>query len=256
MYCAAGWRASAGQPPFGLGDEALNVPLVPVGGRLLNLPQPQLPGDAQKGKKALEDGVIEGYAPGLVAFLPQMGQEGLRRGWAGLLALQGGLKGPQDLKIPAPTGGGQVLLAELLAVGREDVHGPSIGHPLGGLGIKQDTHPTARGFCMGPGEPVSRILCPPPTSLQPGNRAFFLVEGGGGHPSRTAVAGCLLRPTRGPGTARGRPTGRAPSGSSYLVLLRAGFTQPPGHPGAGELLPHHFTLTRPGASGMFLWHFP
>src|SRR5262249_3397429 len=29
---------------------------------------------------------------------------------------------------------------------------------------------------------------------------------------------------------------------SYLVLLRAGFTWPAGHPAAGGLLPHHFTL--------------
>jgi len=28
------------------------------------------------------------------------------------------------------------------------------------------------------------------------------------------------------------------------VLLRMGFTQPAGHPAAGELLPHHFALTR------------
>jgi len=28
------------------------------------------------------------------------------------------------------------------------------------------------------------------------------------------------------------------------VLLQMGFTQPAGHPAAGELLPHHFTLTR------------
>src|SRR5215471_14306561 len=34
---------------------------------------------------------------------------------------------------------------------------------------------------------------------------------------------------------------------SYLVLLRAGFTWPAGHPAAGGLLPHHFTLT--GAAG-------
>jgi len=27
-----------------------------------------------------------------------------------------------------------------------------------------------------------------------------------------------------------------------LVLLRAGFAWPAGHPAAGELLPHHFTL--------------
>ena len=31
--------------------------------------------------------------------------------------------------------------------------------------------------------------------------------------------------------------------SLYLVLLRMGFAQPTGHPAAGELLPHHFTLT-------------
>ena len=30
--------------------------------------------------------------------------------------------------------------------------------------------------------------------------------------------------------------------SLYSVLLRMGFTQPTGHPAAGELLPHHFTL--------------
>src|SRR5450759_1399656 len=50
---------------------------------------------------------------------------------------------------------------------------------------------------------------------------------------------------------------------SYLVLLRAGFAWPAGHPAAGGLLPHHFTLTRPRLSGdqrglavLFLWHFP
>ena len=30
--------------------------------------------------------------------------------------------------------------------------------------------------------------------------------------------------------------------SLYLVLLQMGFAQPAGHPAAGELLPHHFTL--------------
>ena len=35
----------------------------------------------------------------------------------------------------------------------------------------------------------------------------------------------------------------------YLVLLRTGFSQPAGHPAAGELLPHHFTLTLAG--GLF-----
>ena len=29
----------------------------------------------------------------------------------------------------------------------------------------------------------------------------------------------------------------------YLVLLRVGFARPAGLPAAGELLPHHFTLT-------------
>ncbi len=32
--------------------------------------------------------------------------------------------------------------------------------------------------------------------------------------------------------------------SLYSVLLRMGFTEPAGYPAAGELLPHHFTLTR------------
>src|ERR671932_703205 len=35
--------------------------------------------------------------------------------------------------------------------------------------------------------------------------------------------------------------------SPYLVLLRVGFTRPDGLPPAGALLPHHFTLTNPGA---------
>ncbi len=39
--------------------------------------------------------------------------------------------------------------------------------------------------------------------------------------------------------------------SLYSVLLRMGFTQPAGHPAAGELLPHHFTLT-PTKSGRYV----
>ena len=42
----------------------------------------------------------------------------------------------------------------------------------------------------------------------------------------------------------------------YLVLLRTGFSQPAGHPAAGELLPHHFTLAPINRGGLFLWHFP
>ena len=45
---------------------------------------------------------------------------------------------------------------------------------------------------------------------------------------------------------------------SYAVLLRAGLAQPAGHPTAGALLPHHFTLTsrRQAGGGLFLWRFP
>ena len=53
----------------------------------------------------------------------------------------------------------------------------------------------------------------------------------------------LATATRGlgeqPFTAGPLPGGGSPS---YLVLLRAGFTWPAGHPTAGGLLPHHFTL--------------
>src|SRR5712692_1921078 len=63
---------------------------------------------------------------------------------------------------------------------------------------------------------------------------------------------------------RARRAALSPEGTpSYLVLLRAGFAWPAGHPAAGGLLPHHFTLTRPRLSGdcrglavSFLWHFP
>jgi hypothetical protein len=50
--------------------------------------------------------------------------------------------------------------------------------------------------------------------------------------------------------ARRRPFRGAPS---YLVLLRAGFAWPAGHPAAGGLLPHHFTLT--GHNGDRRCHF-
>ena len=54
-----------------------------------------------------------------------------------------------------------------------------------------------------------------------------------------------------PGGLAGRPL------PLYLVLLRVGFARPAGHPAAGELLPHHFTLTPiEHRGGMFLWHFP
>jgi hypothetical protein len=64
-----------------------------------------------------------------------------------------------------------------------------------------------------------------------------------GHPAPPATA------TRGLGEQPCHPQGsdarRGPSRGtpSYLVLLRAGFAWPAGHPAAGGLLPHHFTLT-------------
>jgi len=47
-----------------------------------------------------------------------------------------------------------------------------------------------------------------------------------------------------------------PLALSYSVLLQVGFAQPTSLLVAGELLPHHFTLTPNVESGMFLWHFP
>jgi len=43
---------------------------------------------------------------------------------------------------------------------------------------------------------------------------------------------------------------RAPQTSFYSVLLQVGFAQPASHLAAGELLPHHFTLTRLAWRGM------
>src|ERR1051326_2592070 len=65
----------------------------------------------------------------------------------------------------------------------------------------------------------------------------------GDHLSWTPVARRLQRPI-----PEGSASSLIPEGTpSYLVLLRAGFAWPAGHPAAGGLLPHHFTLTR-GAS--------
>ena len=61
-----------------------------------------------------------------------------------------------------------------------------------------------------------------------------------------------------PATSSSQPgrLGRAPLTLPYLALLRAGFGRPPIRTGAGELLPHHFTLILPEKDGMFLCHFP
>src|SRR2546429_6078087 len=75
---------------------------------------------------------------------------------------------------------------------------------------------------------------------------------------------CRGRRLPGTSSARSPRTGRAAvKTSSYLVLLRAGFTWPAGHPvGRWALTPpfHPYLtaplrrLTLPG--GNFLWHFP
>jgi len=45
--------------------------------------------------------------------------------------------------------------------------------------------------------------------------------------------------------------------SPLFDLAPDGVYRPTGHPAAGELLPHHFTLTQHGITpgGLFLWHF-
>ena len=60
-----------------------------------------------------------------------------------------------------------------------------------------------------------------------------------------------------PATSSNQPEDRPGAlSSSYSVLLRVGFAQPAGHPTAGELLPHHFTLILPEKDGVFLWYCP
>jgi len=90
-----------------------------------------------------------------------------------------------------------------------------------------------------PGEKWAKQTCKPSSVPQQSQ--------GGDHPSSPDVTIGVKRPTRG--------RARHPS-PSYSVLLRVGFTQPTSHLAAGELLPHHFTLTLNAKSGMFLWHFP
>ena len=79
---------------------------------------------------------------------------------------------------------------------------------------RPEPRPHGRG---GTSRPVSRILYP---GRSPG----------GGHPSATPVAGCLVRSTRELGRAaleRSRECPKAP----FLILLRVGFTEPPRSPG-------------------------
>jgi len=84
----------------------------------------------------------------------------------------------------------------------------------------------------------------------------------GDHFSLADVAACLrrkacaiaMRPTRGVLVVPGR------NSPHIWPCCRWGLPSRPGHPVAGALLPHHFTLTETGAnsrlSGIFLLHFP
>ena len=67
------------------------------------------------------------------------------------------------------------------------------------------------------------------------------------HFSGTPVTPHFVQPTRGPAVGTTvEERHRCPLLlSSYLALLRVGFAEPAGHPAAGELLPHRFTLTPP-----------
>ncbi len=79
---------------------------------------------------------------------------------------------------------------------------------------------------------------------------------GDGHPSGAPVARRLERPHPGTGTSSPWSASGAPRPCS--ALLRAGFTWPAGHPAAGGLLPHHFTVApaRRAVAVSFLWHSP
>jgi hypothetical protein len=78
--------------------------------------------------------------------------------------------------------------------------------------------------------PISRVLSP---------RQYL----GGDHLSRMPITRHLMRPTRRRGRAIPERSGTVlpPTRS----CSRWGLPRPDGHPPAGELLPHHFTLTRP-----------
>jgi hypothetical protein len=78
--------------------------------------------------------------------------------------------------------------------------------------------------------PISRVLSP---------RSYL----GGDHLSRMPIARHLMRPTRRRGTTI--PERSMTVLPSTRSCSRWGLPRPVGHPPAGELLPHHFTLTRP-----------
>jgi len=84
----------------------------------------------------------------------------------------------------------------------------------------------------------------------------------GGHPSRTAVAGSLVRSTREHRAGRPRSLAQARyrlRRRALLTLLRVGFTEPPQSPAA--LVVSYTTVSplppgRSRAAVCFLWHYP
>src|SRR5690349_8786704 len=94
--------------------------------------------------------------------------------------------------------------------------------------------------------PVRRILWP----------VTFVA--GGGHPSRPAVADRLMRPTRRIGRAALEPcAGRGLAVAALLGLAPGGvYRATPVTRGAGELLPHRFTLTGVRRRSVFCGTFP
>ena len=82
-----------------------------------------------------------------------------------------------------------------------------------------------------------------------------------GHPSRTAVAGSLVRSTREHRAGRPRSLAQAcrSRGTALLTLLQVGFTEPPQSPAA--LVVSYTTVSplppgRSPAAVCFLWHYP
>jgi hypothetical protein len=82
-----------------------------------------------------------------------------------------------------------------------------------------------------------------------------------GHPSRTAVAGSLMRSTREhrAGRPRSLAQARRSRGTALLTLLQVGFTEPPQSPAA--LVVSYTTVSplppgRSPAAVCFLWHYP
>ena len=120
--------------------------------------------------------------------------------------------------------------------------------------------PTARG--RGSASPCKEQRSPPrgpwprgeacKPACKPGSVPAARRRGTAIHLGRR-LPGASSGPTRDMGRATpGRRTARPCS-----ALLRAGFTWPAGHPTAGGLLPHHFTVAAAEAVDVsFLWHSP